>query len=122
VFFIVVVNAIIPGATVPWVTRALGLESSDPPSPKAVLEIESMTPLSGQLSSFYIDEALVVTGVPIAELPIPEGAAITMLVRGQELIAPRGATRLQPGDHVYVFAHKEDQPFLQLMFGRPEED
>jgi cell volume regulation protein A len=122
VFFIVVVNAILPGATVPWVTRKLGLESGDPPAPKAVLEIESMLPLNGRLMSFYIDDALVVTGVSIAELPIPENAAVTMLVRGQELIAPRGGTTLLAGDHVYIFARPEDLAFIQLMFGRPEED
>jgi cell volume regulation protein A len=122
VFFIVVANAIVPGGTVPWVTRRLGLESGEPPPPRAVLEIESMQPLKGELLSFYIDPALVVAGVPIAELPFPDGAAATLIVRGQELVAPKGATVLLPGDHVYVFARPEDRPFIQLMFGRPEEE
>src|SRR5687767_15419495 len=60
VFFIVVANAIVPGGTVPWVTRRLKLEASEPPAPMAVLEIESIQPLSGRLSSYYIDEALAV--------------------------------------------------------------
>lgn len=120
VFFIVVVNAFIPGSTVPWVTRRLGLESAEPPSPKAVLEIESMQPLNGDLMSFYIDPVLAVTGVALHELPFPEGAAAALIVRGQELIAPKGHTVLEAGDHIYVFARPEDKPFIQLMFGRPE--
>jgi cell volume regulation protein A len=84
--------------------------------------IESMQPLSGQLMSFYIDEAVAVARVPIAELPFPDGSAVTLIVRGQELIAARGATTLEPGDHAYVFARPEDVPFIQLMFGRPEGD
>ena len=28
---------------------------------------------------------------------------------------------LQVGDHVHVTAHPEDRPFIQPMFGRPEE-
>jgi cell volume regulation protein A len=122
VFFIVVINALVPGGTVPWVTRRLGLESGDPPPPRAVLEIESMQPLSGNLMSFYIDEAVAVARVPIAELPFPEGSAVTLIVRGQELIAARGGTTLEPGDHAYVFARPEDVPFIQLMFGRPESE
>jgi cell volume regulation protein A len=122
VFFIVVVSALVPGGTVPWVTRRLGLESGDPPPPRAVLEIESMQPLSGNLMSFYIDEAVAVARVPIAELPFPEGSAVTLIVRGQELIAARGGTTLEPGDHAYVFARPEDVPFIQLMFGRPESE
>ena len=120
VFLIVVVNAIVPGGTVPWVTRWLGLESRDPPPSPAVLQIESMQPLSGELMSFYIDQALPVAGVRIADLPFPEGAAATLIVRGRELIAPKGSTQLLPGDHVYVFARPEDRPFIQLLFGRPE--
>ncbi|MDQ3697155.1 MAG: potassium/proton antiporter [Gemmatimonadota bacterium] len=120
VFFIVVVNAIIPGATVPWLTRRLGLESRVPPAPKAVLEIESMQPLRGELLSFYIDPALAVAGVAIADLPFPDGSAATLIVRGEQLVAPRGTTILEPGDHVYVFGRPEDHAFIQLMFGRPE--
>jgi cell volume regulation protein A len=104
------------------VTRWLGLESGEPPPPKAVLEIESTLPLRGDLLSFYIEEALAVTGVPIADLPFPEGAAATLIVRGQELVAPKGTTMLLPGDHVYIFARPEDRPLIQLMFGRPEAD
>ncbi|MFN2398849.1 MAG: potassium/proton antiporter [Gemmatimonadaceae bacterium] len=122
VFFIVVANALIPGTTVPWLTRRLGLESREPPAPRAVLEIQSMQPLKGKLMSFYIDEALAVAGVPISELPFPEGSAATLIIRGQELVAAKGGVSLLPGDHVYVFAREEDEPFLQLMFGRPEGD
>ena len=122
VFFIVVVNALVPGATVPWVTRRLGLASREPEPPKAVLEITSMQQLSGELLSFHVDEALAVTGVPIADLPFPDGAAATLIVRGRELIAPKGQTVLEVGDHVYIFARPEDRGFIQLMFGRPEEE
>ena len=81
-----------------------------------------MQPLEGELMSFYVDEALAVVGVPMAELPFPEGSAATLIVRGQQLIAPKGGTQLLPGDHVYVFARPMDLPFIQLMFGRPAGD
>jgi cell volume regulation protein A len=121
VFFIVVSNSIVPGMLVPWLTRRLGHESRQPPPPRAVLEIESMRPLSGELLSFYIDPALAVTGVPIADLPFPEGSSVTLIVRGDELVAPKGSTVLLPGDHAYVFARPDERQLIQLMFGRPEE-
>lgn len=120
VFFIVVVNALVPGGTVRWATRALGLEARVPPAPQAVLEITSMQPLQGELLSFYIEPASAVSGSTIAELPVPEGAAVTLIVRGKELIAPRGATVIKPGDHVYVFCRPEDRALVYLLFGRPE--
>jgi cell volume regulation protein A len=122
VFFIVVINALIPGATVPWVTRSLGLESKQPPAPLAVLQIESRQAMSGELMSYYIDASLAVTGVSLADLSFPEGASVKLIVRNQDLLPPRGSTVLAPGDHVYVVARPEDKGFIQLLFGRPEVD
>jgi potassium/hydrogen antiporter len=122
VFFIVVVNAIVPGSTVAWVTRRLGLQAAESPAPQAVLAIESRFPLQGELMSFYIDEALVVAGVTLEDLDFPEGAAVALIVRGDRLIPPKGSTRLEVGDHVYVIARREDRPLIYLMFGRQEEE
>ncbi len=122
VFFTVVVGAIIPGASVAWATRRLGLESREPPSPQALLAIESRIPLKGELMSFYIDEALVVCGVRLDELDFPEEASVVLIVRGDLLVPAKGSTTLQPGDHVYVLAQPEDRPLIQLIFGRPEEE
>jgi cell volume regulation protein A len=122
VFFIVVANALVPGATVAWVTRRLGLQTKEPPAAQAVLAIESRQPLQGELMSFYIDEALVVAGMPLEELPLPEGAAVMLIVRRNQLVPPRPGTTLETGDHVHVIASPEDRGFIQLMFGRPEEE
>ncbi len=122
VFFIVVVGAIIPGGTVAWATRKLELEAPQPPAPHAVLAVESRVPLKGDLVSYYIDDALVVCGVRLDELDFPEGASVALIVRGNQLVPPKGSTKLQPGDHVYLIAQEEDRPFIQLIFGRPEEE
>jgi cell volume regulation protein A len=65
---------------------------------------------------------LVVCGVRLDELEFPEGASVALTVRGNRLVPPKGSTTLEPGDHVYVVAQPEDLPFIQLMFGRPEEE
>jgi potassium/hydrogen antiporter len=122
VFFIVVASALVPGATVAWVTQRLGLQTREPPAPHAVLAIESRQPLQGELMSFYIDEALVVTGMPVEELPLPEGAAVTLIVRQNRLVPPTPGTTLQVGDHVHLIAAADERGFIQLMFGRPEEE
>ena len=122
VFFIVVVSAIVPGGTVGWATRKLGLESGDPPPPPAALEISSTQLLRGDILSFYIDPAVAVCGIEVQEIPFPTGSSALLIMRGDELIAPRGGTVLEPGDHVYIFAAPEEAGMLQLMFGRPQGD
>jgi potassium/hydrogen antiporter len=120
VFFIVVLNALLPGTTVSWMTRRLKLESQEPPPPDAVLTVESFDRLDGELLSYYIDEALPVAGMTLQELPFPEGAAVTMIVRGRQLIAARGDTRLEVGDHAYVLCKPDGVGMVQLLFGHPE--
>jgi cell volume regulation protein A len=120
-FFVVVVSVLITGGTIPWMLKRLGLEGDEPPPPPAVLEIFSTQKLSGQLISFYVEEELDVTGVPLSELPFPDGSAVTLILRGEELIVPKGHTLLMAGDHVYVATTPADRPFVQLLFGRPED-
>lgn len=121
VFFVVVVSVLVQGTSIRWVARRLGLEVAAPPAPRAMLEIVSMQPLSGEVSSYYVEPASAVAGSRISDLPIPEGSAVMLVVRGRELVAARGRTVLQPGDHVYLFTPPADRAFVQLLFGREEE-
>lgn len=117
VFFVVVVNALMPGATVPKVTRWLGLVLKHPPPAPAVLEMNTNTLLAGDVMSFYIEPSTLACETPISDLPFPTGAAVLLAVRGQDLIAPKGGTVLKAGDHVYIFCRPKDKQLLQMMFG-----
>ena len=86
------------------------------------MEIESHLELNAELLGFTVDEALPVAGEAIVDLPFPEHAAVAMIVRGRELIAPKGSTRLEPGDHVYVIATHEDRGFVELLFGHSAQE
>lgn len=121
VFFIVVINAIIPGMTVGWLTKRLGLQVDAPPTPGAVLEIDTLYTLSKDVQSFFIQAVSPVAGTCIRDIPFPEDASALMIVRGQDMITPKGHTELIPGDHMYVLCSKEDLAFLQLIMGTPEE-
>lgn len=120
VFFIVLINALLQGTSVPWVTRKLKVESAEPAPPPAVLDIEGQHAFETAIHSYYVDEALSVAGLPLHEVPVPADSAVMMLVRGKKLIAPRGDTMLEPGDHVYLLVAPEDTAFVQLLFGQPE--
>ena len=121
VFFIVVVGAIVPGATVPWISRLLRVESAAPPPPATVIEVDARAPRGDELRAYFVSDHLAVAGATLAEIPFPEGAAVSMLERRGALIAPSGSTRIEPGDYVYVIAPLEHRPHVELLFGRPEE-
>jgi len=121
VFFIVVVNSIVPGATIRRVTKWLGLDEPPAEVPHATLEITSMGPIEGDLISFHVNPAVLVCDSAIRDLHLPEEASIALIVRGPQLVAARGSTILKAGDQVYVFCRHEDRTIVTLLFGRPQE-
>ncbi len=122
VFFIVVMSAILPGATVSWVARKLGLEKPEPPVAPALLAIESRQHLTGDLLHFYVDDDIAAHDVSIDDLSLPETAAVSVVVRGSTLVPAHPETVLLSGDHVYLIARPEDRGVIQLLFGRPEDE
>ena len=120
VFFIVVVNTLMPGTIVAWLARKLGLVGLSPPEAAATIVVESSEPMRSSLRSFFVDNALPVCGVRLADIPFPDGAAVTMIVRGAALLVAEGSTQLKAGDHVYVLSSPETDSIVQLLFGRPE--
>jgi cell volume regulation protein A len=120
VLVLVIFNALVPGSLVRLAARYFDLEEDAAPPPGAVLQIEAAQPLDAELLSFYVSPALAVAGVALSDLDFPEGAAVSMIVRGESLIPPKGSTVLHVGDHVYVITKPRDLGLIQLMFGRPE--
>ncbi len=57
------------------------------------------------------------TEQPMAELKLPAGCRIGLIVRGERLLIPRGGEeRIQPNDHVYVVALRDSLVDLEQMF------
>jgi potassium/hydrogen antiporter len=122
VFFIVVVNALIPGATVRWAARLFGMERAGMERPTPVLEINAIDSLPVQIISFRLDPAAMATGNRAGMLPLPQGADILLLVRGREALPVNPDTVLEAGDHVHIMLKPEDKRAVELMFGLREED
>ncbi len=122
VFFIVVINAIIPGATIRWAVRLFRVERAGLERPTPVLEINAIDSLPVQIISFRLDPAAMVTGNRAGVLPLPEGADILLLVRDHLALPVKPETVLLAGDHVHVMVRPEHKRAVELMFGLREED
>ena len=44
------------------------------------------------------------TDIPLSELKLPKGVLVALLGRQEKVVVPNGATRLQAGDHLILFA------------------
>ena len=118
VFFVVVVNAIVPGATVRWVTRRLGMEeeAASPPAP-ASIDFNSSRVLGGEVLSVYVREGSPAAEAHVGDLPIPPGAAVMLLVRGVEPLPASATAVLRPGDHVFVYCPPDHAAAVRELFG-----
>ena len=57
-------------------------------------------------------------GWRVAPVTLPEGAVITLVTRGDQVVLPQGATRLQGWDQVTVLAHAPDEDKIRDTFTR----
>ncbi len=104
VFVLVIVYTLIQGPTLPWLAKILKI--SDDPSETADLGIESapLERLRGHLLSVAVPGKSKMHGVEVAELRLPAGAAVTLVVRDGKSFVPAPSTVLRHGDELLVVA------------------
>ena len=117
VFFIVVVSAIVPGASIILLTRKLGLMDRHRPAPSATIELHARRRMSGEIHIYRVTPDVAVCGATLSQIVFPDEASVVLIVRDDEPRPARGHTRLDDGDYVYVFCRHEDEPRVGLLFG-----
>jgi len=117
VFFVVLVSATLQGWTLPAVASWLGLQEAAAPETPAVLELLALRDMNAEVVDYTITPASGVAGRSVEELRLPEGVILALVARGNRLIAPRGGTRLEPGDHVFVIAQTSERDAVEHVLG-----
>jgi cell volume regulation protein A len=109
VFFAVILSIIIQGSTLGLVSKWLGL--SAPARPKALFNLEMITMAKSDYDMVVVDlpGPKGAPGPRLRDLRLPEGAIITLITRGDEVVLPKGETQLQGWDQVTVLAHAPDE-------------
>jgi potassium/hydrogen antiporter len=107
VFFLVLVSATLQGWTLPWLAGRLGLREDRPPAPAVSLELMTLRDVNADIIDYTVPAGSPLEGLAVRDLRLPEGAVIALISRERALIAPRGTTVLQAGDHLFVIAGTE---------------
>ncbi|WP_419995689.1 potassium/proton antiporter [Streptomyces boninensis] len=106
VFVLVIVYTLVQGPTLPWLAKWLGLGASDAAYDLGI-ESAPLERLRGHLLSLSVPERSRMHGVEIAELRLPKGAAVTLVVRNGASFVPGPTTVLRVGDELLVVATDE---------------
>ena len=109
VFFAVILSILVQGSTLGIVAKWLNL--SVPARPKPLFSLEMITMARSDYDVLTVDlpGPKGVEGPRIRDLTLPAGAVITLVTRGDQVVAPKGDTQLLGWDQVTVLAHAPDE-------------
>ncbi|MEZ6195867.1 MAG: potassium/proton antiporter [Planctomycetota bacterium] len=120
VFFVVVVSAIIPGASIVPVAIRARLGRRDPASHTGALELNLHKRNAREIPTFTIAKDSAACGKALKDLELPESIAIILIVRDGEPLPARGSTSLDAGDLVHVMCSSEEIELVDEVLGAPE--
>lgn len=112
VFFVVLISVLVQGTTITRVAKWLGLHAPLKIRRIHPLEYQPMAGMKSELKELVIPKGSHVNGKAIFELPIPDGALIILVRRGDEYFVPNGQTTLQEKDTLLVLAEPEEHKLV----------
>lgn len=87
----------------------LGLSTPSRPMQRHALELVTMAKSDLDLVVVDLPDPKGCPGAKIRDLQLPSGAVITLITRDDEVLTPKGNTRLLGWDQVTVLARSEDE-------------
>jgi cell volume regulation protein A len=103
-FFAVLISVLIQSTLMVPLARRLGRLEPECADASVSLELTALRETGQELLGYRVESGSAGDGRAIRELPLPTDALIVLVVRGKEVISPRGSTVLQGGDQVYVLS------------------
>jgi cell volume regulation protein A len=107
VFFTVVISTLLQGSTVEWVARKLGVTTSEPALPRPLVETGTVRRLGAEIVEYPVGDDDAICGQLVRELGLPRDALLSVIVRGEEALLPRGSTRIEAADRLHVMVREE---------------
>lgn len=116
VFFVVLISAITQGWSLPLVARWLQIGRPSDPTPALLVEINALRRVDGEILDYTVKARTQVAGRRLRDLALPDGVVVSLIVRGSEVVMPRGTTVLMPGDHVFMAMRIRLEPLINRLF------
>ena len=116
VFFAVIISTLLQGATFEPVARALGVTTAQPALPRPAGDTGTIRRLGAETLEWQVQPGDAIVGRRVRELGLPRDALITLIVRDNEAIPPRGSTRIETEDSLYLLVrHETSDDVLKLL-------
>ena len=121
VFVMVVVYTLLTGPTLPWVARLLGVALRSEPRG---LEVEAapLDRVAADLLQVTIAPTSRMHGVEVGELRLPQGASVSLVIRGGTSLVPERRTVLRTGDDLLVVTPRKLREATELRLRQVSEN
>jgi cell volume regulation protein A len=118
VFFAVVISTLLQGSTFEPLARRLGVTTSEPALPRPLSESGTIRRLGAEIVEYPVGPDDSIVGRRVRELGLPRDALLSVIVRGEEAVLPRGSTRVEAGDRLHVVVRSEVANRMQALVER----
>jgi potassium/hydrogen antiporter len=118
VFFAVVISTLLQGTTFEPLAKRLGVTTSEPALPRPLTETGTIRRLGAEIVEYPVGPEDAVIGHRVRELGLPRDALLSVIVRGDEAVLPRGSTRVEAGDRLHVVVRSEVADRMGDVVGR----
>jgi potassium/hydrogen antiporter len=107
VFFAVVISTLLQGTTFEPLAKRLGVTTTEPALPRPLAETGTIRRLGAEVVEFPVGPNYALVGRRVRELGLPRDALLSVIVRGEEAVLPRGSTRIEAGDRLHLVVRSE---------------
>lgn len=116
VFFVVLLSALVQGSTIAPLAARLGLIEASAPLKSFSMELVTMEQVNADLIEIVVPEDSPVVGKDLASLQLPRNVTLCAVLRDNAVVTPRGGTRLQARDVIFVLANKDQSHLVRPIF------
>ena len=106
-FFAVLISTVLQGTTFELLAAKLRLTTDEPAMPPPMFEVGAVRQFGGDVVEHVIRPGDAAAGARLRDLGLPRDALVSLVVRGEEALLPRGSTRLEEGDRLLVLVRRE---------------
>ncbi len=107
VFFTVLISTLLQGSLFETIARRLRVTTSEPALPRSLAESGTIRSLGAEMFEYPVSAGDAIAGYRVRDLRLPREALVSVIVRGDHAIPPRGSTRIEPGDQLHVLVRRE---------------
>lgn len=81
-----------------------------------VMTVATLKSIEAEAIEFKVGRDARIAAAPLKDLSFPKDGVVGTIIRGEEIIIPRGDNQVRPGDDVIVFALPDAIPEIEKLF------